>query len=137
VLTLNLALQDACKLRCYSSDQIPAVWEKARPFIKSALDRGSNHTLAEIYEGLCSKQMQLWMYGNGALVTSIQTDKRNKYCLLLTLAGERMSEWFQYFPIVENWARDEGAVEMRLYGRPGWKKITGYKIDYCKMSKQL
>ena len=137
VLMLNLVQQDSCNLRCYSSDQIPSVWETAKPFIEIALNQGSDYTLDDIYEGLCDKQMQLWMYDNAALVTSIQTDARNKFCLLVTLGGEHMSTWFQYLPIVEDWAKDQGAKEMRLYGRPGWKKLTGYNIDYCKMSKKL
>ena len=81
--------------------------------------------------------MQLWTYGESALVTTIQTKGGKTYCLLLLLGGERMSEWFQYFPIVESWAKDEGAEEMRLYGRPGWKRLTGYDIEYCKMVKKL
>lgn len=123
--------------RCYSSDQIPFIWEKAKPFIEIALNRGSNYTLNDIYEGLCTKQMQLWMNDDFALVTSIQTDKRNKYCLLITLGGTRMSQWFQYLPIVESWAKDEGAEEMRIYGRRAWIKITGYDVDYIRLSKKL
>lgn len=137
VLMLISLQAEESNLRCYSSDQIPAIWEKAKPFIETALNQGSNYTLDEIYDGLCTKQMQLWMYDDAALVTSIQTDARNKFCLLVTLGGKRMVDWFQYLPIVEDWAKDQGAEEMRLYGRPGWKKLTGYKIDYCKMSKKL
>ena len=135
---LNSVLQEECKLRCYSSDQIPAIWWKARPFVEIALNQGSNYTLEDIYEGLCSKQMQLWMWGDeGALVTAIQTKAGKMFCLLLTLGGTRMSDWIQYLPIVEAWAKDEGAEEMRLYGRPGWARITGYKIDYVKLVKKL
>jgi len=137
VLTLISQKQGACKLRCYSSEQIPAIWEKARPFIEMALNQGSDYTLDEIYEGLCTKQMQLWMPDGAALVTSIQTDAGNKFCLLVTLGGTRMSDWFQYLPIVESWAKDEGAEEMRLYGRIGWAKLTGYKVELAKMSKKL
>jgi len=137
VLTLISLQQDAYKLRCYSSDQIPAIWDQARPFIKTALDHGSDYTLDDIYEGLCAKQMQLWMYDDAALVTSLQTDARNKFCLLVTLGGQRMSDWFQYLPIVEAWAKDQGAKEMRLYGRIGWAKLTGYEVQWTKMSKQL
>ena len=126
------------KLCCYSKDQIPEIWDKAKPWIKKALDRGSNYTLYDIHTGLCKGEMQLWMWGfEGALVTAIQVKAGKKFCLLLCLGAERMSDWFQYFHIVEDWARDKGAQEMRIYGRPGWSRPTGYTIDYCKMSKSL
>lgn len=137
VWMLNLAQAAESSLRCYSADQIPAIWGKARPLIKMALDRGSNYTIDEVYEGLCTKTMQLWMYEEAALVTAIQTKAGKTFCLLLSLGGSNMSVWFQYLSIVEAWARDNGAEEMRVYGRPGWKRLTGYDIDYVRLSKKL
>ena len=135
---LNFQNKEEFKLQCYSSDQIPSIWPIARPLIKKALDRGSNYTLNEVYEGLCTKSMQLWMWGeDAALVTAIQTKAGKTYCLLLALGGSDMSVWFQYLPLVEDWAKDQGAKEVRVYGRPGWKRLTGYDIDYCRMSKKL
>jgi len=125
-------------LRCYSADQIPSIWDKAKPLIEKALDRGSNYTIHEVYDGLCGSKMQLWMWNfDAALVTTIQVKKGRKFCLLLCLAGEHMSVWFQYLPIVEKWAKDEGAEEVRVYGRLAWARITGYEIDYVKMVKKL
>ena len=138
VLTLNLQNKVEFKLRCYSSDEIPEIWPIARPLISKALDRGSNYTIDEVYKGLCTKTMQLWMWSDdAALVTTIQTKHGIKYCLLLALGGKDMSVWFQYLPLVEDWARDQGAEEVRVYGRPGWKRLTGYDIDYVRMSKKL
>lgn len=133
-LTSTLPLQD--EFRAYSSDQIPLVWDIYSPQIQKAIDRGSNYTLTQVFYGLCRKEMQLWTYGETALVTTIQTKKEKTFCLLLLLGG-RMSDWLQYLPIVEDWARDQGAEEVRIYGRLAWKKLTGYDIDYCRMSKSL
>ena len=135
---LNLPLTVRPELRCYRSNEIDSIWPKAKPLIKKALDMGSNYSLDEVYMGLCRSDMQLWMWGHdAALVTSIQNSKGKCYCLLLALGGKALSEWFQYFPLVENWARDEGAEEMRIYGRRGWAKVTGYDIDYTAMSRKL
>jgi hypothetical protein len=125
-------------LNCYTSDQIPIIWPVASPLIDKALRLGSIYTLDSVYEGLCDKKMQLWMYGHDvALVTSIQVKEGKKFCLLLALGGEDLSSWFQYLPIVEDWAKDEGAEEVRVYGRLGWVKLTGYDIDYVKLVKKL
>jgi len=137
-MRLNLPHRDEFKLAAYTADQIRYIWPVARPLIEKALDRGSNYTIQDIHWGLMSKQMQLWMWDkDAALVTAIQEKKGQKYCLLLALAGKGMSIWFKYFHIVEDWAREQGAEEMRVYGRPGWSRQTGYKIAYCKLVKKL
>ena len=138
VLTLTSPSRAKLKLRCYVADEIPSIWVRAKPLIQKALDRGSNYTIDAIYEGLVSREMQLWMWGHDtALVTTIQVKSGTKYCLLLCLGGKDMSVWFQHLSIVEDWAREQGAEEVRIYGRIGWARLTGYDIDYCKMSKKL
>ncbi len=125
---------------CYGSEDIPKIWNEVRKYIKRALDRGSNYTIDEIYEGLCTAKMQLWCWQgkeiHGALVTAIQT-KDVKFCLLLAVGGSKMSEWMPYFHLVETWAKSQGCEEMRIYGRPGWSKLLDYEIDYVKLVKRL
>lgn len=133
---LNLNHKDLCK--GIQSTEIDAVWDIAAPLIQKALDQGSDYDIDDIYEGLKSQKMQLWMWRDvAALVTTIQTKKRKKFCLLLALGGESMSLWLQYLPWLEAWAKDKGAKEMRIYGRIGWSKAIGYEIEYAAMSKSL
>ena len=133
-----LNLQPTAELRCYGSEQIQAIWPVAKPLIQKALDRGSIYSIDEIYMGLRRKEMQLWMWADkAALVTAIQNIEGKLHCLLLALAGESMTQWFQYLPIVEDWAREQGAQEMQIYGRIGWARLTGYNIEYTKMVKTL
>lgn len=135
---MNLVNREEFKLQCYNSEQIRHIWPVAKPLIEKALARGSIYTIQEVFYGLMSKTMQLWMWSDdAALVTTIQTKGGKKFCLLLALAGKGMSDWFQYLYIVEDWASQQGAEEMRIYGRPGWSKQTGYQIEYCKMVKSL
>lgn len=130
------------RLVCYTADQIPVVWDQVKGHVKVALDRGSSYTLEQVYKGLCSKEMQLWTSHRGyeieaAVVTTIQTVKDVKGCLILTAGGSNSDEWIAYLPLMEDWARDNGCQEMRIYGRIGWAKRTGYDIKYTKMSKDL
>ena len=131
----NLAHKE--KLRCYSHDQIPYVWDDIKPHIEKALERGSNYTLIDVFYGLCRKEMQLWCYKDEAsLVTAIQTDEV-KHCLLLAVGGSKLGEWVKYLPIVEDWARSKDCTEMRIYGRIAWSKVLNYGIDYARMSKSI
>lgn len=121
--------QDAFRLEFYKGNQIPSVWDRAKPSIQKALDRGSRNTLDEIYEGLLKSEMQLWLWDLDSLVTALKIDPLgNKACVLVTCAGKCMSDWIQYLPLVEDWAKDEGATEMKVYGRRGWSRVIGYPI---------
>ena len=133
-----LTLSHKVSCRGIPSSEIDSVWSIAKPLIQKALDQGSDFTIEEIHEGLLEASMQLWLWGEEtALVTRIQSNKRKKFCLLLALGGSSMSEWLQYLPSLEDWARDQGAEEVRIYGRAGWSKVLGYDIDYVTMSKKL
>jgi hypothetical protein len=104
-----------------------------------ALDHGSNYCLDDIHEGLCNGSMQLWTYADNraAMVTAIQEKDGIKFLLFLTMGGEGLGVWLQYLPLVEEWARDEGCTEARIYGRHGWAKVTGYEVQYTKMVKRI
>lgn len=129
----------AGKCKGISSEDIDDIWDKARPLICLALDRGSNYTIDSIYDGLKSQQMQLWVWNDvdAALVTTIQNRGSKRWCLLLAMGGAKLNEWIELLPDLEDWARGCGCQEMRIYGRIGWAKHTGYEIEYTKMSKKL
>ena len=139
---LNLHQQAKSDLRCFRSDEIPYVWDKVSPFIQKAIDRGSNYCLDDILEGLCNTSMQLWTYMEGndiraAMVTSIQEKEGVRYLLFLAMGGDSLDVWMKYLPLVEDWARENGCEEARIYGRAGWARRTGYDIQYVKMTKRL
>ena len=131
------ALQDKFELRCFNSRDVLSVWHIYEPLIQKALDRGSNYTIDEVLEGLCSSAMQLWTWGlDAAMVTTIQNDDKTRWCLLLALGGTNMQAWKGYLPIVDDWARSKGCGELRIYGRPGWARL-GFDIDYAKLVRKL
>ena len=133
----NSAPQDGCRLRCYNSQEVYIVWPIFKPMIQKALDRGSNYTIDQILEGICSSAMQLWTWGmDAAMVTTIQNDKETRWCLLLALGGTNMEAWKGYLPVLEDWARGKGCEELRIYGRPGWAKL-GFDLVYAKLVREL
>ena len=137
-----MSQQDQSRLVCYSADQIPYVWDKVEPHIKRATDRFPSYCPEDILEGLCNKSMQLWCWQThytieAAMVTTIQEDAEHKFCLLLAVGGEAMNEWKDRLPIVEEWAKEAGCTRMKIYGRIGWSRVLGYKVDYSKMSKEI
>ena len=133
-----LPLREKSEVRGIQASELGQFWPIAKPLIQKALDRGSDYSIDEVYMGLMRTEMQLWMWGDeAALVTAIQTDRGQKFCLLLACGGTNMSDWFQYFPHLEAWAKSKGCDAMRLYGRRGWARVTGYKVCWTKMEKEL
>lgn len=132
----------------YQSGDVPGVWATVEPHIQRALDyRGSFYSLGDIYDGLCDAGMQLWTSHKdivncpgvieAALVTTIQIKNDIKFCLFLALGGTNIDEWIKWLPHVEDWAKEKGCEEMRIYGRHGWAAKTNYEIQYTKMTKKL
>ena len=132
-------------LRQYPADQTDLMWPHVQNLVQKALDEGSRHTLADIYCGLACDEMQLWTWASkaderkieAAMVTTIQEKDSVKWCLFLTMGGDSLKQWIHHLADLEDWARQNGCDEMRIYGRIGWSKITGYNVKYTKMVKQL
>ena len=128
------------RLVTYQPDQIPGIWPYVKHHVARALDRGSIYTLQDIYERLCEGKFQLWTsqseHCEAALITAIQ-EKDCKFCLLLAAGGRNMRVWVQWLPHVEEWAREHGCKELRIYGRIGWARAANFEIVYTKMRKAI
>ena len=137
---MSLPAEEQCRLCCYNSEQIDAVWAGYAPFIQKALDHQPNpgYTLDDIYDGLKLTAMQLWCWGHEAcLVTTIQEQYGKKWCHLLAIGGSAMKEWLPYLKLVEDWAKSKGCEQMQIYGRIGWSRVLGYDVEHTKMVKDL
>ncbi len=125
----------------YRNHEIPSIWPHVVDHIKRAIDRGSDYTLEQIFDGLITRDFQLWTSQSetieAALVTAIQDDATGRFCLLLAAGGENMDAWLDFIGVIEEWARDHNCHEMRIYGRRGWAKVLDYDICFTKMRKTL
>lgn len=134
----TLFRREKCEFRGYLPHETGDILPVAQPLIEKALNRGSNYTIEEVIGGLLAGEMQLWMWGeDAALVTTIQSDDSDTWCLMLALGGEGIDTWADYLPVIEEFARHEGATSLRVYGRPGWGRKFGFKTDWARMSKCL
>lgn len=134
--------QGASKLQCYTSEQIECAWPWIEPHIRRGLERQTDYCAEDIKEGLLNKSMQVWCWQSwntihAAMVTTIQNDAETKWCLLLCIGGDSMDEWKTRLPIVEEWAKENGCTEMRIYGRIGWARVLGYDVEYTKLKKVI
>jgi hypothetical protein len=132
---------DECKLYTFQSHQIEWVWNRVTPILSRVpLDPGM--TLDRVKQDLEAGDSQLWTIWRGeqieaAWTTRIQTDPDGSiYCLAWMCAGDNVSDWIHLSQAMEDWARDLGCKDVRVVGRPGWKKF-GYRPLYTVLSKPL
>ncbi|WP_019224126.1 hypothetical protein [Bartonella rattaustraliani] len=103
-------------------------------------------TLQELIEQICSGQKQLWLVLDeghflGAVTTKIQeTVLGKKRALICECVGKRGLELISHLRSIEDWARENGAFEIEILGRLGWKRALGkqgYGIDMVYYRKGL
>ena len=76
---------------------------------------------------------------NAAVITSFCNYPLKRVCDVVAYAGN-VKDFYWFFPILEDWARDNGAVEMRGYGAEGPMRLArrhGYEEIYRVYKKPL
>lgn len=77
---------------------------------------------------------------NMAVILSICEYPLKRVCDVVAYAG-RVKDYYSYMPVVENWARARGAVEMRGYGTEAAMRLArmhhGYEEVYRVYKKDL
>ncbi|GAA5099195.1 hypothetical protein [Bartonella acomydis] len=104
-------------------------------------------TLQELIEAICSGKKQLWLVLDddkrflAAVTTQIQeTVLGKKRALICECSGKGILDQIDNLKIAEDWARENGAFEIEILGRLGWKRALnkqGYGIDMLYYRKEL
>ncbi|WP_375693339.1 MULTISPECIES: hypothetical protein [unclassified Bartonella] len=104
-------------------------------------------TLQELIEAICSGKKQLWLVLDdderflAAVTTQIQqTVLGKKRALICECSGKGVLDQVDNLLFVEDWARENGAFEIEILGRLGWKRALdkqGYGIDMLYYRKEL
>jgi hypothetical protein len=128
------------------STMIDAAWPSVEGFIVSALEYcPGRYTAEHIKEFLKKRDFQLWVVaeGNsilGCALTEIAVFPLSKICVVRLAGAENTIGWLEYEGIIAAWARQEGASEMEIYGRPGWvkkMKNKGYRATMVTVVRKL
>lgn len=112
---------------CYRSDQVSLIWDKVKPFIEQALNRGSSWTLEEVHDWLLRAKCQLWTWQDPDIQAVMTTAIQGENCLILTMAGTRMGAWMPHLYQLETWAAQNGCTKLLIHGRKGWARF-GFNI---------
>ncbi|EJF74100.1 hypothetical protein [Bartonella birtlesii] len=104
-------------------------------------------TLQELIEAICSGQKQLWLILDddeqflAVFTTQIQqTVLGKKRALICECSGQGVLDLVDHLKFIEDWARENGAFEIEILGRLGWKRVLdkqGYGISMLYYRKEL
>lgn len=133
-----------------ATEHIEELWDILEPFIQLSIDKGTpipEESTEDVKRELLDKSLSLWVAVDSedgeiiaAMTTYIAEMPLVKRAVIRHLAGIEMKSWFEFYPLVEEWAREHGATEMVVKGRPGWARVLqaqGYTPQYVALVKQL
>ncbi len=131
-----------------SVEELNQIWPVIEPKIAAALEYSWGEMIPNDYgQRICDQTMQLWLIFDvktretiGLLLTEIVNYPRVRVCNVTLVNGERMDEWFPYLETLEDWARQQGAEQLRWQGREGFiRKLRdfGYVKYYTVAGKIL
>tara|TARA_R110002020_G_scaffold91914_1_gene222958 strand:+ start:362 stop:784 length:423 start_codon:yes stop_codon:yes gene_type:complete len=116
--------------------EINTVWNDVKDLIAKTNDEILNEK--DIYEWLKTGFYTLWIATErdsdkivGAMTLEFASYPRYKMCRVVTIAGEKMSEWIDDLYMLEKWAEAQGCHYIGIYGRKGWKKILKEYNEHC------
>ncbi len=130
-----------CKLLLISPEEVEELWILGEDFLRSA-ERYGEYAATDLYEWVASGYAQLWLAWSdkceAAAVTRIIDTPQGRFCLIAALGGKIMSHWVGLKYGLELWAKQEGCIGMRLYGRYGWlRKLPDYALTRVILDKRL
>jgi len=123
--------------------EINTVWNDVKDLIAKTNDDVLNEK--DVLEYLKAGHYILWIAtvtNSDAIVAAMTVEyvhyPRHKMCRVVTIAGDRMSEWIGDLNMLEDWALAQGCAYMDMYARRGWKKVLKeYKEDCILLRKKL
>ncbi len=101
------------------------------PQIEKALELGhGTHTVADVVARIDSGECELWVEGDGLLVTKVETWPQ-KRVMRFWLAAGALKDVLALEPRVIEAAREHGCDGMVIDGRKGWAKVLsdGWQED--------
>jgi len=122
---------------------VAQAWPLAVPFLSKAEKAGALQSVAEWMRDCLNGTKQLWLLWaqdqcHGAGITSLIEAPQGKTCVIDGFAAQTGSAWLPTLEVVEAWARSQGCVRVRVYGRVGWtEKLKDYALKGVILDRKL
>ncbi len=135
-----------CDLVCVNPALVAAVWPHVHGLIDSAFQRGRGDDDAKIVAAELKAQTSLlWLVWErddkailAALTTKLIRTPHGLVCRITSCGGIHLDRWSALLAKVEDYAKSEGCICVRIEGRRGWKAIfPDYAERWIMLEKRL
>jgi hypothetical protein len=136
-------MPSSVELVCVDPARVAEIWPHARALIRAAIDHTGLSDFADIEANVLSGDQLLWLAWGGksieaAATTQLIAVRAHKVCVLTACAGQNRARWLPLFEQIEAFARNEGCLCMRIYGRKGWERVlSSYRVEHVILEKVL
>ena len=130
-------------LVCVDPHCVQAIWPHVAPLLKAACHRTRLNAFEDIEADIRSGRSLLWLAWSGcaieaAAATILINSEIGKVCIITVCGGSGMRRWLPLLDEIEAYAKREGCVRVRIYGRRGWLRVLdGYAQKHIIMDKEL
>lgn len=109
-----------------------------RELLQKALDRSLGVlSVDDVLTKIARQEMQLWECPNSVAVTQISRLPQKTVANIALAAGD-LNELLDLVPLIEDWAKTQGADVVTVVGRKGWAKaLSGYQEQAVFLAKPL
>lgn len=130
------------ELICVDPKRVAEFWPYVKTMIRRAAMRGGGD-YAQIKNDLLNGLDLLWIAFDGekiiaAATTSLATIGERKICIIAACGGAGWGRFGHLIESLEDYAKNEGCVAMRIYGRIGWQRLLkGYGVRSVVLEKDM
>jgi hypothetical protein len=129
-------------LICVDPSMIDEMWPHVRDKIRAAVERTELSSFADIESDVLTGMQLCWIAWNGSEIMAAATTQLvkpfHKVCVLTACSGYDRAQWVPLFEQIEKYAKAEGCVKMRIFGRRGWERVLdGYRVEHVVLEKGL
>lgn len=130
------------ELICVAPSRVKEFWPYVKVMIRRAAKRGGAD-YAQIKDDLLNGLDLLWIAFDGeqimaAATTSLTTIGDRKICIISACGGAGWDRFGHLIQGLEDYAKNEGCVAMRIYGRVGWQRLLkGYGVRSVVLEKGI
>lgn len=109
------------------AEDVDEVWNEVAPVIERVIEHVDGKiALSDIYQGIKSRDMQLWLIPGGVWVTRIVVYPQSKRLEWIAAAGQ-WDDWLTHVETIFEWARAHGCDAAEAGGRAGWGRKLGWE----------
>jgi hypothetical protein len=137
------ALDDAIQCICIDPAHVERVWPMVSDLIRAAMRKGRISEFADVERAVLDGAQLLWVAADAraiwaAAVTALGYANGEKLCTIVACGGCERARWLPLKAELENFAKTEGCVAIRMHGRRGWvRALPDYRATRVLLEKNL